>query len=166
MAQISDRPITPAQVRAIHVALSARGIDDDTYRERLERAYGVRTCKDLTRRQASELLRGLGQRLAQPPGSRPAPHRAAAPSPSRPADVPYRRRAVAPGVTRLPSPAQRRLIAELSREVDWREADGYTRWLEKNMGLARVASADHARRVIEGLKAIRRRQQRSADGPA
>ena len=57
----------------------------------------MHTCKDLTRRQASELLRGLGQQLAQAPGSR--------------------------------------------------------------------LTADQARRVIEGLKAIRRRQ-RSADGSA
>lgn len=158
MARISNHPITRAQVRAIHVALHERGIDDATYRERLDHGWGVRSCKELTRRQASELLRGLGQRLAQPPGSRPAPDRSAASAPSRPAR--------APGVTRLPSPAQRRLIAELSREVDWREPDGYPRWLEKNMGLARVASSDQAWRVIEGLKAIRRRQQRSEDGPA
>ena len=72
---------------------------------------------------------------------------------------------MAPGVTRLPSPAQHRLIGELRDEVDWREPDGYARWLQKNMSLARVASADQARRVIEGLKAILRRQ-RSADGPA
>ena len=148
-----DRPITPAQVRAIHAGLHALGIDDATYRERLQHGWGVRSCKELTRRQASELLRGLGLRLAQAPGSRPV----AASSPSRPARV--------PGVTRLPSPAQRRLIAELSREVDWREPDGYPLWLAGNMGLVRVASSDQAWRVIEGLKAIRRRQQRSEDGP-
>ena len=154
MAQISDRPITPAQVRAIHVALHALGIDDAAYRERLQHGWGVRSCKELTRRQASGLLASLGVRPAQ----RGAPDRSAASSPSRPARE--------PGVTRLPSPAQRRLIAELSREVDWREPDGYPLWLAGNMGLVRVATADQAGRVIEGLKAIRRRQQRSADGPA
>ena len=157
MAQISDRPITPAQVRAIHVALHGLGIDDDVYRERLEHVYGVRTCKDLTRRQASELLRAFGQRLGHLPGSRPTDRPAATSSPSR--------TATPPGVACLPSPAQRRLIGELSREVDWREPDGYACWLANNMGLVRVASADQARRVIEGLKAILRRQ-RSADGPA
>ena len=83
MAQISDRPITKAQVRAIHVALHWLGIDDDTYRERLEHVYGVRTCKDLTRRQAHELLRAFGWRLGKPPGSRSTADRLAAMSPSK-----------------------------------------------------------------------------------
>ena len=153
-----DRPITPAQVRAIHVALHALGIDDAAYRERLQHGWGVRSCKELTRRQASGLLASLGVRPAQPPGSRLTADRLRALSSPRPSTP--------PGVTRLPSPAQRRLLSELSREVDWREPDGYPLWLAGNMGLVRVATSDQAGRVIEGLKAIRRRQQRSADGPA
>ena len=69
MAEVSRRPITPAQVRAIHVAISRSGIDDETYRGILYERYGVETSKALTRRQASELLSRLGRPLPRPPGT-------------------------------------------------------------------------------------------------
>ena len=145
MATISDRPITAAQVRAIHVALSRRGIDDDTYREMLRKRFDVDTCKALTRRQASGLLAALGQGLPRPPGSRE-------PRPRPP------RRATAPNVHRMASPAQRRLIDRLASEIAWRTTDGYRHWLRDNQGLERVSTSEQAVRVIEGLKAIQRRR--------
>lgn len=145
MATISNRPITPAQVRAIHVALSRRGIDDDTYRGILRERFDAGTCKTLTRRQASDLLAALGRALPRPPGTRgPRP---------RP-----RRQAAAPNVRRMVSPAQRQLIGRLAAEVVWRTADGYSRWLRDNQGLERVSTSEQAARVIEGLKAIQRRR--------
>ena len=56
------------------------------------------------------------------------------------------------------TPGQRRLIETLAGEIVWREPDGYQRWLGKFMSLERVATAAQAARVIEGLKAMRRRQ--------
>ena len=148
MPEISDsRPITPAQIRAIHVALAHHGIPDAAYRERLRTGYGVESCKQLTRRQAHELLLRLGVPLKRPPGA-PAPRARKARSPrARPA----------PGVVRLPSGLQRRLIDALAGEIAWRARDGYAAWLKANMGLDRIATAEQAARVIEGLKAIKRR---------
>lgn len=144
MAAISDRPITPAQIRAIHVALPGRGIDDGAYRAILGERFGVDTCKALTRRQASELLATLGQALPRPPGARGPRTRKPAPT--------------GPKVSRMVSPAQRELINELSGEIAWREPDGYRYWLRHNQRLERVSTSDQAARVITGLKAIRRRQ--------
>ena len=149
MSEISARrPITKAQIKAIHVALSYHGITDAEYRERLHTDYGAKSCKDLSRRQASELLSRLGLPLKQPP-------RAQAARPRRPRPS---RTAAPPGVTRLPSPSQRELIEALASEIEWRVPDGYALWLRRNMALDRVATNVQAARVIEGLKAIRRRR--------
>ena len=53
---IVTHSITTTQIRAIHAALHRHGIEDETYRELLHNEYGVDTCKDLDRRQASRLL--------------------------------------------------------------------------------------------------------------
>lgn len=50
--------IAPKQIKAIHAAVKAQGIDDTTYRLRLK-TYGALTCKDLTWQQATELLDSL-----------------------------------------------------------------------------------------------------------
>ena len=147
MTEMPDaKLITGSQVRAIHVTLSRAGIDDETYRGILNEGYGVDTCKALTRRQASELLRQLGVALRNPPGKRPKSPR-----------TPTSRAKLPPGVTRLSSPAQRQLIHELASEIPWREPDGYARWLKQNQGIRRVATAQQAARVIEGLKALKKR---------
>jgi hypothetical protein len=47
------------RIRAVHVlALSIKGLDEETYRLRLS-AVGVDTCKDLSRAQFAEFMRGL-----------------------------------------------------------------------------------------------------------
>lgn len=155
MPEISTRPITPAQVKAIHVALSRNGIDDAAYRALLKGRYGVESCKALTRRQASELLTRLGRRLAQAPGSGPAltarRKRAEAAQAASPPPKP------GAGVVRLATPLQRLFIDELVAEIAWREENGYERWLRSSMGMERPATMAQARKVIEGLKAMRRR---------
>ena len=138
---MADRPITKAQVKSIHIALSRQGIDDATYRGILYDRYGVETCKALTRRQASELLTRLGRPLALPPRLRKR----------RPNRLPE-------GATRLVTPEQRKLIGELAAEIEWREPDGYAGWLRSNMDLERVATSDQAAKVIQGLLAMRRRR--------
>ena len=155
MPEISTRPITPAQVKAIHVALHRRDIDDEAYRALLEARYGVTTCKALTRRQAGDLLTRLGRALPRPPGSGPAPtaRRKAAQAMQAPSPPPKAGR----GVVRLVTPLQRVFIDELVAEIKWREEDGYERWLRRSMGMERVATTAQARKVIEGLRAMRRR---------
>ena len=145
MPEISDRPVTRAQIRAIHVAVARQGIENEDYRARLRAGWGVATSKALTRRQTSQLLHELHVPMPA------APQKEYPPRPRRP------RRPAAWGAVRMISPAQRGLIEQLAAEIDWREPNGCRRWLRSNMGLERAASADQVARVIQGLLAMRRR---------
>ena len=139
------RPITPGQVRAIHAALSRRGIDDGEYRQWLTTRFGTDTCKSLTRRQASDLLATLGRPF---------------PTPQREASDPQ---AVPEGVTGLPTVAQRSLIAELAGRVTWRDRDGLSRWMTASFGWRRPRTRQDAAQAIEALKAMCRRDGRWTD---
>ena len=157
MTAITHQPITKAQIKQIHVQLHRLGIDDATYRSTLDSMFAVATCKDLTRRQAHALLNRLGVRLKNAPGQRPG-QTARKRKKKRPAP---RHEPLPEGVVQLASPEQQRFLRELATEVDWRLADGFSRWLEHNMGLTRVRTHDEAQKVIEGLKAMKRH----ASGP-
>lgn len=148
MPEISTtKPITKPQIKAIHVALHRKGIDDATYRDLLRRGWGAASCKDLTRAQASDLLLRLGRPLPRQPGEQ-APR----PTGKPPAPTP-----APPGVTALPTPAQRKLIEDLMRELGWMDEDRYRHWLYKSMRIRAVSTREQAGKVIEGLKAMRRR---------
>lgn len=144
----SAKPITGSQVRHIHTLLTRRGIEDGVYRKMLDSHFGVMTCKDLTRREAHQLLNRLGAGKLAKPGAR------AKPKQSKPRAAP-----LPPGVTALATPEQRRLIEALVSEVEWRIEGGYGRWLSVNMHLGAVRTRAEAFRVIEGLKAMKRRQR-------
>ena len=140
-------PITPGQVKLIHVMLTRQKIDDDDYRALLESLYGVDTCKNLTRKQANELLTRLGA------GQKPKPAQAAKPAPPRRRD---------PNVVALATPAQHRLIRALIHEVKWRmqpPAAAYAAWLQRNQSLDKVRTTAEAAKVVRGLKALKAHQQ-------
>ena len=140
-------PITPGQVKLIHVMLTRQKIDDDDYRALLESLYGVDTCKNLTRKQANELLTRLGA------GQKPQPAQAAKPAPPRRRD---------PNVVALATPAQHQLIRALIHEVKWRmqpPAAAYAAWLQRNQSLDKVRTTTEAAKVIRGLKALKAHQQ-------
>lgn len=140
-------PITPGQIKLIHVMLTRQKIDDDDYRALLESLYGVDTCKNLTRKQANELLTRLGA------GQKPKPAQAAKPAPPRRRD---------PNVVALATPAQHQLIRELIHEVKWRmqpPAAAYAAWLQRNQSLDKVRTTTEAAKVIRGLKALKAHQQ-------
>ena len=147
MSEVSTtKAITRSQIRAIKIAQRAQGIEDMEYRQILESQFQVSSCTELTRRQASELLTMFGRELANPPGKQ---------------DRKRRRRTVQPapdGVTAMATPDQRRLIGELVGEIGWMDEAAYNRWLWKSMRIRKVATRAQAMRVIEGLKAMRRRQ--------
>ena len=153
MTEISNtKPITAAQRRTLKGMVRRNLMSDGQYRRLLQRYCGVTTSKDLTRRQASVLLRQLGRPLARAPGEQPK----RPPRPKRP------REATPPGVERLASPAQRRLINALVAEIAWTRPGGYAGWLRANQGVERVATYVQAHNVIEGLKALKHRHP--ADG--
>ena len=135
-----SRPISTSQIRAIKTAQRSAGLEDADYRTLLRRRFGVDSCTQLDVRQANALLLHLW-------GGR---KRAPAPKAKRPPRLPA-------GVERLATPAQTRLIGELAGEIDWREPEGYRRWLAANQNLERVATSKQAARVIEGLRALKRR---------
>lgn len=146
-------PITPGQVKLIHVMLGKQGIDDDWYRELLENLYGVDTCKKLTRKQANELLTRLGA------GQKPKPAKPTQPKAAKPA---LRRRDG--NVAALATPAQHQLIHDLIHEVKWRmrpPAAAYAAWLQNNQSLDKARTTTEAAKVIRGLKALKAHQQGS-----
>ncbi len=147
MSAIStSRPITAAQIRAIHIALGRNGIDDDTYRGMLKTLFdGAQSCKGLSRAQASRLLDALGCKLQNAPGTHKRREKRPAPKPA------------ANGITALPTPAQRELIDELVRDLGWSDAR-YRGWLDKFMGVERISTRGDASHAIEGLKIMSRRQ--------
>lgn len=51
--------IAPSQIKAIHAVINKLGLDDDAYRELLKGRYNAKSCKDLSWRQAEELLESL-----------------------------------------------------------------------------------------------------------
>ena len=142
-------PITAGQIRAIHAALTAQGIEDATYREMLQSGWSAKSCKDLSTSQANSLLNHLNGRPRRPRRRQPIRR------PARPAAVQSRA-----GVVRLPSPAQHQLIVALVSEVHWRSTGGYAAWLKRSLGLDRVRTAEDAQRVINGLKGLKRRAKR------
>ena len=139
-------PITAGQIRAIHSALAAQGIDDATYREMLASGWQAESCKDLSAGQANNLLNHLNGRRGRPRRRQPIRRPAQATAVQSKA-----------GVVRLPSPAQQQLIVALVSEVQWRSAGGYQAWLKRSLGLDRVRTAEDAGRVINGLKGLKRR---------
>ena len=148
MPEISrTKPITRAQIRAVKGMVRHHQMSDPEYRRSLEYHFNVDSCTKLTRRQASDFIRLLGRPLARRPGEQP-------PRPPRPKRPPA---PTPPGVERLASPQQRALIDALVAEIAWTRPDGYAGWLAVNQGIERVATAEQAQRVIEGLKALKRR---------
>lgn len=61
--------IAPSQIKAIHAVVNKLGMDDETYRHVLHSRCGVTSCKDLSWRQAEELLEGLNGGKADKRGS-------------------------------------------------------------------------------------------------
>ena len=149
-ARITDRPATAAQIRAIHAAAGRLGLADAEYRALLA-DWGVSTSKDLSRRQASDLLARLGRPLARPPGDRPKPatrRRIANPAEKPPSGD-------GDGVIRLATNRQRALIRDLAAEIAWETEDGFRRWLARSLGIDRVRTGADASRAIQGLRGLK-----------
>ena len=130
-----DRPITPAQVKHVHVLLKVRDIPEADYRARLRRLFDKDSCKDLTVSEGIRLIEDL-RRFRTPPPT-------------------YARERGDMLVTER----QRALIDALVSDIDWRRDDGYERWLAKYQGIEHVRTSKAAARVIRGLLAVKHSQQ-------
>lgn len=56
-----DKMITPSQVKQVHILIEKLGINDEKYRERLSSLYQVTSSKELTQRQAADLIKRLNE---------------------------------------------------------------------------------------------------------
>ena len=127
--------VTRHQIRAIHAAANALGMDDGAYRAMLE-AWGVTSSRDLTKEQAIEVIDWLNGNTRATGRGRP---------PRLPA-----------GATRLATPPQLALIQSLRGEIQWRVVDGFARWMKRSLGIDAIRTSAEAGRVIEALKRMRR----------
>lgn len=149
-------PITKKQIQLIKIAQKQLGIDDDTYREMLQNAYGVSSCTRLTIAQAKDLVTILKEKGFVIKSKNP---------PRPPFKKGGRKSSPLPGnVVKIASAAQHDKIAALSRLIDWRVKEGLTRWLAARFSIERVKTAQEAFRVIEGLKKMFENQMKSAYG--
>ena len=55
----TSKPATASQIKRIHTVKSKLAIDDDTYRGRLTKLYGVTSSKELSYEQAADLIKRL-----------------------------------------------------------------------------------------------------------
>mgnify|MGYP000925851693 CR=1 FL=1 len=139
--QMVDR----GQIKAIHALKSKLGLDEGTYRSMLS-AYGVKSSKELSWRQAEELIADLRVKAGQPSDRREAPRK-------RYADM-GRRPGMATG-------AQCRLIEAMWAQVS-RTAPGEAREAALNKFIKRIAGVEALRflkaldvqRVIRALEGM------------
>ena len=61
--------IAPSQIKALHATIHKLGMDDEDYRHMLHGRYKVTSCKDLSWRQAEELLEDLNGKPNPSPAS-------------------------------------------------------------------------------------------------
>lgn len=139
----SSLAITPAQIRALHAVMRGKGLDCDE----VKALRGIASLKDLSRAQASDLIKELGGgALPNPPGGK----------------SPARRRGK-PGVTRMIAPDMIKQIDRMMAEYfdnDWEK--GYA-WLKKNFkvdGIHKLATAARAGQVIAVLKEMLERRHK------
>lgn len=143
-------PIDKKQIKIIHIAKSKLNLSDDQYRDILQGHYGKASSKNLTFKEAHDLIeyfKSLGFRIEGKSRKcglmcRPRPKRSGLPN----------------NVQFMVSPGQTAMIEALKKEVTWKYHDGYERWLSKYVGTDIVRTSMQASRTIEGLKGLLRSQ--------
>ncbi|ODR93545.1 hypothetical protein AUC70_11830 [Methyloceanibacter stevinii] len=126
--------ISKGQIKAIHTLKSRAGMDDDTYRDFLERETGHRSSKKLTNGQAIGIIDGL-KKLSKP--AQGAPRKRGLPGPYAPKLQALWISAWHLGLTR--NNRDSALLAFVKRQT----GIDHTRWLREPA---------EAARAIEGLK--------------
>jgi hypothetical protein len=153
------------QIKLIHIAKAKLGLSEEDYRGILSERYWVNTCKDLGYDEATELIKYF-----QTQGFRIITKRYA-----------HSAKRKALNVIDLVSPQQLAKIEHLKADIRWRVHDGFFRWLRKFLkftpthpsplegegkgegGVSQIIqTSKKANAVIEALKAMRLRQEKSA----
>ena len=141
----AERAIDRNQIKIIKIAQKQLGIEEPEYRAMLRQYFEVSSCTELTHRQADTLIKEFEQRGFV---------RTGAPRPQ----FYGRKRPRAHNLVDLPSPQIMAKIAHLAKDVRWDYQDGYERWVMKKYHVARPRTMHEAIMIVEGLKAMRARQ--------
>ncbi len=140
------KQIDNTQKKLIHIAKAQLKLSDEEYRTMLSERYWVNSCKSLAYDDAHALIehfKTLGFKVVTKK---------------------YERRKTAPNLIRLVSKQQLAKIEHLKEDIRWIvKPDGYQRWLKKYLKQdpARIATSKQANAVIEALKSMRERQQKT-----
>ncbi len=149
----------PIQIKLIHIAKTQLGLSEDEYRQTIgAQTHGKKwSSKDLTYFEADGLIsyfKTLGFKIRSNCIQSSGHARR-----KRWAYANAARRERNHNVVVLASRNQMQMIDALVSKVPWRYDDGYQRWLSRYMRIERIVTADHASKVIEGLKGLLMHQQ-------
>lgn len=157
--------INGTQIKLIHIAKAELKLSDEEYRSLLSARYWVNTCTELSYKDASDLIdyfKAQGFKIKHRRGGS-----CARPSRRATTRVAPTKRKLPPEITQLPSPGQLKIIDHLKADVKWIvKPDGYDRWLVKYLKKDHITTGKEAQHVIEALKAMKARQQRTAKAQA
>ena len=137
---MSDKKISKKQIQIIHIAKAKLKLCNDDYRLMLRSNWDVSSSKNMTYRQAYELIQHMKKCGFRMQHNKP-------------------RRKSSPGVTRIPSSQILAYIAHLKEDVNWKYHDGYYRWIKKSFGIEKIKTMAEAIRIVEGLKKMLARQE-------
>jgi hypothetical protein len=141
--------ITIIQKKLIHMAKAELKIGDEEYRALLSERYWVNTCKDLSYKDASDLIDYFKTK-----GFKIRSHRSAV-------SHQQKRKPTAPNVTQLMSREQLLKIEHLKKDILWHAGPmGYHKWLMKYLKKDHITTSKEAQNVIEALKNMKARQNR------
>jgi hypothetical protein len=130
---------SPNQVRAIFAEARRIGLDDEALRDLVESATRrTRSISALTHKEAEVVIRKLK-------GNSFVPLRT----------LQYRRQKQ--GVEQVVQPAQLKLIAELASQRNW-SAETLIKFCRRQCGYTRPRTTNQANKIIEGIKAMNRRE--------
>jgi len=138
-----SRRINARQIALLHVARVQLGLDEDLYRLILEQEAGVTSAKQLTPAGFDKVMKRL-----RGYGFRRKPARRLPPAPGSP-------------ITR----EQQRKIAELYAELGWTDPKRQMGFNRRQTGAPWPQTRKDANKVIEGLKAMLKRERKGGGGP-
>lgn len=158
----SPKPITPAQIKAIHTMARQLGMFSEAgeklpaYIDLIARhGEGVITSTQMLSSQASAAIRELEDRL----GTKTTQAKTAARQGIDKAKAAAKRPPTPNSqgnVVAMATPGQRDLINNLLAEINWHAHGGFAPWLKKYYGLTEVKTKEQAQKVINGMMGLKK----------
>ncbi|MDA8140378.1 MAG: DUF1018 domain-containing protein [Desulfobacteraceae bacterium] len=146
-------PSTKTQRQLIGIACGQLGIDKPMKEDMLRERFGKESTTLISRAQADEFLKELKSRgfeTRYTPRSKP-----------RGQHIPR----AGGKVTAMVSQQELEKIAAVSALIPWRLENGLALWMKKRVGVDKIRTAEHAYKVIEGLKKMFENGMKKQHGP-